>query len=1540
VNHHAKAPSAGSTQATGNSRGLLRRAFAPRGALGRSKGTGAPSSRRATFALLAAIATIASLAFAAAPASAAPLAAKMEAISSVSYTTAHAAGKLTSPGCSAFLCGTSYTFEYSKDPINDGWTPGPGGFIGGFEGPFEDREIFADFENLEAGTEYFVRLVATLTGQPDPVISPAAPPYPNFTTLTASPPTIPTAVAASGVFSTSATGNAEVNRPADSDNVKCHFEYVTDDDFIANGGFQGATVRECTQNPIEAAGTKAVSAPLGCTSPLTEPGNCLSPNTTYHLRLAAENAAPGVVTKEAASTFTTLAPVAKPVVIAAENATNVTIHEATLKGEVQRPAGADPALNVECHFEYVTDAQFTSNPPGEEFAGATPVGCMENPITEATADLEGKQTVSAELSGLVPDRTYHVRLVAENAGGTDTKDAAATFTTLPAELPTVTIDPVAGGTYTTAHLSGHVQTHPGPHGGAICLLQISTDHQNWSGIERTGPGECDNAQADFSSLLPNTTYFLRIIASYTASGGWPLAEANGEVAFSPEETITTEPLFPPTAQELEVKDISATTAHLSATVDPHAPVGPLNEAAKKAFATHWEFVCTPECKDANGNKIGGTIQGEDGDQLVFGDVKRLEPGTEYTVSLIVSSEGGGETKVETFDTLQIPPTVKQSPGASDGKGGYVLQGIVNPNNQTVTGCEFKWGPDAPAYAFSAPCSPLPTGVSEKQRITARGQFKLSFDGESTSDIPFGAQESVVQAELESLSSVGPSGVSEVTRTFEEDQFGQVYTYEVTFSGPLGNKNLPPLEAENETVTTLTQGGANLPITVEAHLTGLNPNVDYHALLVVTYGAGAKAEGVDQKFVATLSEAESCPANEQIRVDNNSLALPECRAYEMVTPPGKEGFDAILATYDEGDRVRFNSGAGNIARSGQGLLTSNYYVAARSAAGWETIPNLNGSSGSLSDAPSNFDLAVPPPAPIYSADLLSSVWFMPKRDSLSVWNYYLRGSDGIFTLLGKGGVLGRNSFTIGGTSDDLSHLFITSGGIASPPTPWGPGVYEFLGTGNEQPTRRVDVDNSASPISTCGLGATSAFNSTDGRVALIRVLGGCGGANPSATELWARIDGTTSINVAASQCERSAADPGGVCNAPVGNGDCSYNENSIEAGPGCRGLKFQAATPDGSRIFFTTKQQLLDADTDQTNDLYACDIPSGTPAPVGKANPCAALRQVSAGDPAGAAVESVGTTSEGGSTALFTAKGVLADNEDAFKEKAVAGDHNLYVWRTDASHPDGQTRFVGRLSLNDLTLDGQGAPQAQSTPDGRYLVFTTASQLLDTDTDTARDVYRYDTDSGVLTRASTNVFGVAGNGNAFPAAIDAPSEHNPTTAISDDGTKIVFTTSEALSAADGNGEPDVYLWTPNRVSLISPGAVGGGASEGANIRGVLAAITGSGQDIYFQTPGALTPADGDDQVDVYDARIGGGFSFAKEPPCLGAGGACQSHSPGPAPTPAPVTAKPPADPGNVKPKTCPKGKVRKKNGKCVKKPKKHTGKKHHGKKASHKQGGGR
>ena len=1501
-----------------------------------SQGSGAPSSRRAPIALLVALA-LAIAAFTAAPASAAPPVPKMGSISEIKGGSAHLTGEASATGGAI-----AYFFQYCTVECSEAsaiWTSGPEGVVEGSE----YKPVQENLEGLKADTKYFVRLLASagFLGQ-----STSEKPYPSFTTLSVAPPSVTVIDNASEVAYTTATATGKVERPAPigSDpaddtgiDVNCHFEYITDAQFLANvgssePGFTGATAVDCEPNPVKAAGESAVTAHL----------EGLANNTTYHLRLTATNAG-GTDAKEAASTFTTLK-VDPPSVVSIEDAGEVKYNQAQVKGVVERPTtSADPAFDVNCSFEYIADADYQANPPAERFAGAGAAGCLENPITAASADVNGEQAVSAELAGLRSGTTYHLRLSATNLGGSESKEAASTFTTQTVTPPVLALDAPGAIGYATAHISGTVD----PEGGTVdpttsepfpinWQLQFARADEpgNWQFGEAGTIAGAEAASTDpitvakvLEGLQIGTEYKFRLLATY-----------DDQEATSTEGSFTTEPVNKPIVSLDPVTDPTDTTAKFTGTVSANAP-GPVNAEGEALYKTDWEITCQPGCPNLSGGSPG-TVQAVDGAKAFSVEAADLEPNTAYEVTLKASNAAGSQDVVRTFHTTLILPGVTSAPGASDGEGGYFLQGIVNPHNSPVTDCHFVYGPnselDPKKYPFAVPCSPTPKGRNEVQRIQVigsfsssgavapadSGQFRLSFRGETTVDLPFDATPAEVGAALTALSTIGPADIT---------VSGRPGLFEVTFEGSLAEIRLPLIRGENGTIplgycepcygfggtprvegSTLVQGGNNFPITVEGHVTGLTPGATYHSRLVVTNGVGTSVTD-DQPFKPTLNPPSSCE-NEQLRKENNSLALPECRAYEKVTPSGKEGTPAELSDYAP-DTVLYDSFAGNLAGSGNaGAIQTSLYVSRRTATGWETIPNLNGPNGSMMSPPDN--ASATGVYPHYSADFLTSLWTFSRKGEPADRELWLRNPDASLASVGQG----MGSFA--GASDDLSHIVYA--GIST----WGPGVYEFVGTGNEDP-RRVDLDNSGTPISTCEPAATAGGRntvSTDGRVIFVTAAGSTGTASctgtasPPADEVWARIGGVVSVDASASECNRTA--PAEPCNAPSN-------------------ATFLAATPDGSRVFFSTRQQLVDGDTDQTSDIYECDIPLGTPTPTGKANPCTALRQVS-GAATGADVERAFSISEDGSTVYFTSKGVLADNEDALGNAAQPGDSNLYVWRIDAAHPDGQTSFVARLTDSGSGPNGE---KPETTPDGRYLIFLTRTPLLPTDTDESLDLYRYDADSGLLSRVSTRLTGVGGNGdfdvkisNPFSLAV-GESGHHPNTAISDDGQKVVFSTAEPLSPIDGNNAADVYLWTPAGVSLITTGSVGGGEVDNGQFATSLqgsGVISSSGRDIFFGTAGQLVASDGDRSGDVYDARVDGGFP---NPPPGCSGESCQPPAPAPPSLRNPGSTQ--AGPGNpIKSKPCPKGKVRK-HGKCVKKPsKKHSGKKHHSKKASHKQGGGK
>jgi len=173
-------------------------------------------------------------------------------------------------------------------------------------------------------------------------------------------------------------------------------------------------------------------------------------------------------------------------------------------------------------------------------------------------------------------------------------------------------------------------------------------------------------------------------------------------------------------------------------------------------------------------------------------------------------------------------------------------------------------------------------------------------------------------------------------------------------------------------------------------------------------------------------------------------------------------------------------------------------------------------------------------------------------------------------------------------------------------------------------------------------------------------------------------------------------------------------------------------------------------------------------------------------------------------------------------------------------------------------------------------------------------------------------------------------------LSDDGNRLFFESSDALTPRDTNGLTDVYQWEApgtggckEASSSFSPANGGcvdlvssGQAAQSAHVHDA----SRDGEDVFFSTLESLLGQDFG-LIDIYDARVNGGFPEPPPPPIGCEGENCQ-HPPAP---PAFITPSSGLydGPGNLEEKPpkkgCPKGKV-KKNGKCVKKGKKGKGKK--------------
>jgi NHL repeat len=193
-----------------------------------------------------------------------------------------------------------------------------------------------------------------------------------------------------------ATLGAEVNPEGKATTV--HFEYISDADYLANGGsFSGP--KPATSTPE--------SEPVGSDFDLhkgSAQASPLVPETKYHCRVVATNAdAPGGVSGPE-GTFTTL----EPLEIGATWASEVGTEAATLNATVN-PLG----IPTTGYFQYVTEAAYQKDVEelgpehGFDHASKAPAG---EEIDFGAG--ESFKAGSALVSGLAPDTAYRYRIVA------------------------------------------------------------------------------------------------------------------------------------------------------------------------------------------------------------------------------------------------------------------------------------------------------------------------------------------------------------------------------------------------------------------------------------------------------------------------------------------------------------------------------------------------------------------------------------------------------------------------------------------------------------------------------------------------------------------------------------------------------------------------------------------------------------------------------------------------------------------------------------------------------------------------------------------------------------------------------------------------------------------------------------------------------------------------------------------------------------------------------------------------------------------------
>jgi phosphodiesterase/alkaline phosphatase D-like protein len=278
------------------------------------------------------------------------------------------------------------------------------------------------------------------------------------------------------------------------------------------------------------------------------------------------------------------------------------------------------------------------------------------------------RAVSANIVGLLANRTYHFRIVAHNNGG-NSFGADRIFTTLTATGP-----PVVATTPATliASFSATLNGSLNPHG---LTTTVSFQYGTTTAYGSTTPMQTQTGNiykdiaANISGLSPNTLYHFRAVATNSAG-----------TRFSGDRTFTTLGVTgPPVATTNPATFIASFSAMLNALLDPHG----------LTTSVHFEYGTTPSYGLATvpQNRAGNTFQ------AVGANVTGLAANTLYHFRVVASNGAGTTTGSDrTFTTLTPtgPPVVITNGATNVTASSGTLNGSLDPHGLTTT-VVFQYG---------------------------------------------------------------------------------------------------------------------------------------------------------------------------------------------------------------------------------------------------------------------------------------------------------------------------------------------------------------------------------------------------------------------------------------------------------------------------------------------------------------------------------------------------------------------------------------------------------------------------------------------------------------------------------------------------------------------------------------------------------------------------------------------------------------------------------------------------------------------------------
>jgi hypothetical protein len=620
---------------------------------------------------------------------------------------------------------------------------------------------------------------------------------------------------------------------------------------------------------------------------------------------------------------------------------------------------------------------------------------------------------------------------------------------------------------------------------------------------------------------------------------------------------------------------------------------------------------------------------------------------------------------------------------------------------------------------------------------------------------------------------------------------------------------------------------NQPQSVSVALTGLTPGTTYHVRISASNACHAGSSEPCSTFgpvpvFATYPIAPlggPCP-NAEFKV-GPSADLPDCRAYELVTPSdtnGREptvallsGFETELATSDGGRLLFMTLGGALPGLAGNGV--SDGYEAIRSSTGWTTMSAAP--TGAQSQSP-----AAGGASPDHSH------WFWDTgsendNGSLVIGDQttsYVRDQAGDFSLVGVGPA-GTDPAADGRwIAPAGAHIIFTSDKpLTSEASPEGVvGLYDRTLDGE---TRLLSVLPSGQAPK-AGSSVIYQGTAASGEAVVFKVT------EEGVTTLYEHRARAT-VPVAEGATTFAGLSEDGSRLTYLKNGNIfSFNaatEISHPVGAGGESVPVNVSA-DGSHVYFVSHKNLASGAKSGKENFYVWDS----------------------------------------STETISLIGILDPTDVSGVQQTQGTTYGLGQWTEGIGPQQGP-------------LVGPANDPSRTTPAGGTIVFESRANLTGYDSAGAVEVYRYESGGAPsLICLSCSPTRASATSDAHLQVLHASDPLAPTNAetpinnLTDDGSRVFFQTGDALVPADVDGADDVYEW-------MTAGTGGCGRQQGcvalisagrSDNPDYLYAATPSGNDVFFSSLDQLLPSDQGGTRSIYDARVNGGFRETAPSACSG------------------------------------------------------------------------